>query len=116
MTLRPVFSLVAVLALGACVSIPDMRRGTFGGRVGGGAGAGATPAAPSAAAAESTCLSAARDAGFTVQGVVGSQDSVAAGTTGATRDVMLRISSGGRTLDLRCVYAYDTQSARIMTL
>lgn len=115
MTLRPVFSLVAVLALGACVSIPDMR-GTFGGRAGGGAGAGATPAAPSAAAAESACLSAARDAGFTVQGVVGSQDSVAAGASGATRDVMLRISSGGRTLDLRCVYAYDTQSARIMTL
>ena len=112
-TPRAPVALLAVLSLSACVTVPDLR-GTFAPRPGMGTGTGGAqpgqPAVPSAREAETACLAAARDAGFAVQGVVGTEE------RGPGRDVIMRINSGGRALDLRCVYAYDTQSARIMTL
>ncbi|MFN4098562.1 MAG: hypothetical protein ACK4GT_02180 [Pararhodobacter sp.] len=57
-------------------------------------------------------MAAGRDAGFDVQSVVGTRE-----VSGATaRDVMLRVNRSGRTIEVRCNYAYASGQARIMTL
>ncbi|PTX04011.1 hypothetical protein [Pararhodobacter aggregans] len=111
-------ALAAATALAGCGDIPDMRFGQGGGRPAYGGGYGGTPvvpsepvvAGPSASQAEGACMSAGREAGFDVQGVVGTREQ------GTSRDVMLRVQRGGQTVEVRCSYAYDSGQARIMTL
>ena len=109
-------ALAAATALTACGDIPDMRFGQGGGSrpvYGGGPVVTTEPSVvtgPSASQAEGACMSAGREAGFDVQGVVGTREQ------GTSRDVMLRVQRGGQTVEVRCSYAYDSGQARIITL
>lgn len=113
-----VFTVLATLA--GCSNLPDLRqpgwldRPIFERR----APAPAMPTDPvrEAGTAETACMSAGREAGFDLRGVVGSSE--VTDDTGMTvsRDVMLRVARGGQTVDVRCSYDYATATARIMTL
>lgn len=71
---------------------------------------------PGASAAETACLAAGRQAGFDVQGVVGTREVVGVSGFAESRDVILRVNRGGQSVEVRCSYAYAGASARIMTL
>ena len=65
--------------------------------------------------AEQACVGAGRERGLDVLGVVGSREVV--GSDGeTTRDVMLRVRSGGSVIEVRCNYMTSTQMARIMLI
>ena len=111
-------ALAGATLLSACGDIPDLRRGM---PVRSGSGSVAPMAAPStgapsSSAAETACMTAGRDAGFTVSGVVGTQEVIGAGGIATSRDVMLGVNRGGQSLQVRCNYSYAEASARIMTL
>lgn len=119
--------LAAPLALAACADIPDLRdlRDLRPGSVFNirpAAPLASTPrppasaGSPSASRAEAACLEAGSTAGFDVRGVVGTEEVVDAAGAGVSRNVMLRVQRGGRSLDVRCSYEYASDSARIMTL
>ncbi|MCA2011299.1 hypothetical protein [Pararhodobacter sp. CCB-MM2] len=116
-------ALAGATLLSACGDVPDMRRG-FPIRSGGGSSGSTTvmpapmptPGAPSSSAAENACMSAGRDAGFGVSGVVGTQEVSGADGIATSRDVMLSVTRGGQALQVRCSYNYASASARIMTL
>lgn len=120
-------ALIGGIGLAAC-DIPDFRAGE---RLGNPFARSARPsgsvlppvvgaplAAPTsgAAAAETACLAAGRDAGFDVQGVVGTREVIGASGLADSRDVMLRVNRSGQSVEVRCNYSYAGASARIMTL
>ena len=112
-------AVLASLTLAGCGEMPDMRgRMPFmgGGGVSGPISAGPTDMAPASSNAEQACMAAGSDAGFTVQGVVGTHEVTGADGMAVSRDVMLNVTRSGQSLQVRCSYAYDTASARIMTL
>ncbi|HPD91768.1 MAG: hypothetical protein H6900_14785 [Rhodobacter sp.] len=109
-------ALASCVALTGCLDIPDYRPGAPRTGWGGTSSPAAGPAAPSTSLAESACMAAGRDAGFDVRGVTGTREVVNDAGIAVSRDVMLNVSRGGQSLDVRCSFAYDTASARIMTL
>ncbi|WP_146195147.1 hypothetical protein [Pararhodobacter marinus] len=116
--------LAGVTVLSACGEMRDFRRGMP--LIGSDARAPA-PAAPvasppttgmtpSASDAETACMRAGGDAGFSVQGVAGTREITGADGMASSRDVMLQVSRGGQVIEVRCSYDYANASARIMTL
>ncbi|MBN8290389.1 hypothetical protein JI664_00265 [Rhodobacter sp. NTK016B] len=114
--------LVGITALSACGEVRDFRRGMP--LIGSNArtpapAAPASPAmgtTPAASDAETACMRAGSDAGFSVQGVAGTREVSGADGMAASRDVMLQVDRGGQTIEVRCSYDYANASARIMTL
>jgi hypothetical protein len=111
---------MGLAALAGCNSLPDMRqpgwldRPLFERRD----PAPQMPADPARepGTAETACSEAGRSAGFEVRGVVGSSEVTDDTGLAMSRDVMLRVTRGGQTVDVRCSYVYATAEARIMTL
>jgi len=111
-------ALAGLTLLGACGDIPDLRYGPRPGffpQPSAPAAPGAIPG-PSSSQAEQACMTAGTGAGFEVLGVVGTREITGADGLAVSRDVMLRVRSGGQTVEVRCNFAYDTAAARIMTL
>ncbi|WP_127110602.1 hypothetical protein [Pararhodobacter zhoushanensis] len=112
-------AVLAGLTLAGCGEMPDMR-GRMPHLGGGGMSepisAGPTTMAPASSNAEQACMAAGSNAGFNVQGVVGTHEVTGADGMAVSRDVMLDVDRSGQSLQVRCSYAYDTASARIMTL
>ena len=108
--------LASCVALSGCFEIPDYRAGAPRGGWQGSTPPAMNPTAPSTSQAENACMAAGRTAGFDVRGVTGTREVTDDAGLPVSRDVMLHVNRGGQSLDVRCSFAYDTASARIMTL
>lgn len=67
-------------------------------------------------AAERACLAAAQEDGFDVRRVVSSREVPGAGGIITGRDVILLVSSGDATAELRCSFSTASGQAQIMAL
>ncbi len=109
----PLALLSGLMLLSGC-AVPVF--GGFGGRPAPAPAATPAPGQPASAdSAREACITAGRDRGLEVLGVI-SVDEVT-GPDGATaRDVMLRVARDGDEIELRCSYDPEAGLARIMLI